>query len=589
MQNEIHLLNFDMVVIFQKFTTPILLLTFLLILGCSSATGPSAPTYRFGDINNNGIAYEIADMVLLTNYFIYGLGVFTIDQEIQIAATDANRDGLTLSVADLTYMLRKVLGEDHASLDPDPVEADYIVYSNGTITVDIELGAAALQLEGNIEPSLRAYGMEMEYAFDAANNVTRVLVYSTQKGETFSGSFLNTRGSKLVSIELATYEGASVNANEVELPPDFYLFGIVTDRYGGEAYIKFGISNDSEVRFEFTNDTGLVVFDFNKFYQAGSHRFTWDATNNYRLAVPDGKYYCSMLFEGHKRTIELLLARASDDMEHMIEPFNPSRFTGDVNLNGVAYEVADVVLFTNYFIYGIGVFTVNLQGQIAATDVNADGLTLSVADLTYMIRTVIGDAQRILTLNPVDAFYNINVKGTIEVDIEIGAAALQLQGNVEPTLLADNMDMEYAFDAVNNVTRVLIYNNTEKGQSFTGEFININGSEVVSIEMATYEGQPVILEKFVPPFFNLYQNNPNPFADSTVIRFYLGRAAEVRFEITNDSKEVVFDFSQYYQAGSSTFTWDGTTKFGLAAPDGIYFCTMTADGQEKTIEMMKTR
>ncbi|MCH8028139.1 MAG: hypothetical protein IID63_08465, partial [candidate division Zixibacteria bacterium] len=57
---------------------------------------------------------------------------------------------------------------------------------------------------------------------------------------------------------------------------------------------------------------------------------------------------------------------------------------GDINLNNVANEVADAVLFTNYFIYGIGVFTINIQGQIAATDVNADGLTLSVADLVYL-------------------------------------------------------------------------------------------------------------------------------------------------------------------------------------------------------------
>ncbi|MCK4460195.1 MAG: hypothetical protein KAW46_00235, partial [candidate division Zixibacteria bacterium] len=54
---------------------------------------------------------------------------------------------------------------------------------------------------------------------------------------------------------------------------------------------------------------------------------------------------------------------------------------GDINLNGNSNEIADAVLFSNYFVKGLVVFNVNVQGQIAASDVNADGLTLSVADL----------------------------------------------------------------------------------------------------------------------------------------------------------------------------------------------------------------
>ena len=46
---------------------------------------------------------------------------------------------------------------------------------------------------------------------------------------------------------------------------------------------------------------------------------------------------------------------------------------GDINLNGVANEVADAVLLGNYFVYGLSVFTINIEGQIAASDVNADG------------------------------------------------------------------------------------------------------------------------------------------------------------------------------------------------------------------------
>lgn len=63
---------------------------------------------------------------------------------------------------------------------------------------------------------------------------------------------------------------------------------------------------------------------------------------------------------------------------------------GDINLNFVPYEVADYLIFANYFIYGLSAFTINVEGQVAQTDVNADGLTLSFADFIYLIRTIEG-------------------------------------------------------------------------------------------------------------------------------------------------------------------------------------------------------
>ena len=73
---------------------------------------------------------------------------------------------------------------------------------------------------------------------------------------------------------------------------------------------------------------------------------------------------------------------------------------GDLNLNGVANEVADAVLYTNYFLRGISVFTITVAAQRAASDVNNDGRTLTVGDLVYMLRILTGDAQPIPKLSP---------------------------------------------------------------------------------------------------------------------------------------------------------------------------------------------
>ncbi len=68
---------------------------------------------------------------------------------------------------------------------------------------------------------------------------------------------------------------------------------------------------------------------------------------------------------------------------------------GDINLNGIANEVADWVLFQNYFLFGFDAWNPDpqfRQAQIAASDINADGIPLSIRDLAYIYRIVIGDA-----------------------------------------------------------------------------------------------------------------------------------------------------------------------------------------------------
>ncbi len=66
---------------------------------------------------------------------------------------------------------------------------------------------------------------------------------------------------------------------------------------------------------------------------------------------------------------------------------------GDINLNGVDYEIADYVLFANWFYYGGSVFIVSHDAQVIATDVNANGSRPELADFVYLGRVIVGDAQ----------------------------------------------------------------------------------------------------------------------------------------------------------------------------------------------------
>ena len=251
---------------------------------------------------------------------------------------------------------------------------------------------------------------------------------------------------------------------------------------------------------------------------------------------------------------------------------------GDINLNGIPNEVADAVLFSNYFIYGLVVFHINLEGQIAASDVNADGIPLSVGDLVYQIRIIVGDAQpypKVIT--PVNATYVHSYDGVLRVTdkVTIGAAFVVIEGEVTPTLLAPDMEMKYNFDGEN--TRILVY--SLEGNSFTGEFLNVTG-DIVTIEMATREGNPVIAE-LIPSDFALHQNYPNPFNPTTTIGFALPTACNYTLTVYNVSGQEVERFAGSQEAGIVEIEWDAGN---LAS--GIYFYKLTADNFTATKKMV---
>ncbi len=249
---------------------------------------------------------------------------------------------------------------------------------------------------------------------------------------------------------------------------------------------------------------------------------------------------------------------------------------GDINLNSVSNEIADAVLYSNYFIYGIGIFTVNTEGQIAASDVNADGLSLSVADLVYLIRVIVGDANAYPKVVATDAV--VSYTGThVSVDAEMGAALVVIEGNVEAELLAADMTIQSAFDGVN--TRVLVY--SLEGNSFSGEFLNANGN-IVSVEFGSVDGATVnTTAKVIPENFNLSQNYPNPFNPSTTVGFAIPAKSDVALTIYNVTGQKVAEFSGSYEAGVHTIEWDAS-----AMASGIYFYKLNAGDFSDTKKMV---
>ena len=251
---------------------------------------------------------------------------------------------------------------------------------------------------------------------------------------------------------------------------------------------------------------------------------------------------------------------------------------GDENLNEIPNEVADVVLFSRYFVYGFSVFTINMQGQIAATDVNADGLALSVADLVYQIRIVTGDASPFPKLAPVSVLY-ANHGGKLSVESPVAAAFMVVSGEITPTLKADKMDMQYSYDVENNNTRILVFG-MDQGDEFSGEFVDIQNGQLLSIEMATYDGSPVTA-KLVPSSYALHQNYPNPFNPTTTISFDLPVRSDYTLTIFNATGQTIKEFSGSAEAGVVRLEWDASSS-----PSGMYFYRLQANDFRATQKMV---
>jgi hypothetical protein len=131
---------------------------------------------------------------------------------------------------------------------------------------------------------------------------------------------------------------------------------------------------------------------------------------------------------------------------------------GDINVNGLPYEIADAVMFTNYFISGLSAFGDHVEASIAASDANADGITLSVADLVYLVRVVQGDAMPYPKPGP-DALAMLTQQGDVvkmDASLDIGAVLLVFEADENATpQIGVNMDMKYSQSG--NELRVLIY------------------------------------------------------------------------------------------------------------------------------------
>jgi hypothetical protein len=285
---------------------------------------------------------------------------------------------------------------------------------------------------------------------------------------------------------------------------------------------------------------------------------------------------------------------------------------GDENLNGIANEVGDVVLFTNYFVYGPSVWDPTWSAvQILSTDINDDGVVLTVADLIYQIRIITGDAQP-FPANPKLAPYANSATATLRV--ENGNASVSTSSSVDvggamftfrysglsvgaPTLTNAGAGMIVSSNAANGELRVLVRPSWEGHAASIGagshELLSIpttgDGTlELVDVQMSDAQGalmSTASAKSAVPTEYALHQNYPNPFNAGTVMSFDLKEEAAWSLVVYNIAGQTVREFAGHNGTGAVSVAWDGRDNSGNPTASGVYFYRVTANGFNATKKM----
>ena len=130
---------------------------------------------------------------------------------------------------------------------------------------------------------------------------------------------------------------------------------------------------------------------------------------------------------------------------------------GDLNLNGVYYEIDDAETFEYYFLYGVSAFRIDETFQTAASDVDCDGTPLTIGDFVYLLRIINGDslpsAEDSIDLN-LNVYF---VNDTMYLDKPVGGLLLTLKGDTEHYILDGIQNMQMIGINRGQYARMLIY------------------------------------------------------------------------------------------------------------------------------------
>jgi hypothetical protein len=277
---------------------------------------------------------------------------------------------------------------------------------------------------------------------------------------------------------------------------------------------------------------------------------------------------------------------------------------GDINCNGIPYESSDIVQLISMFIIIMQnpeIWPIWDECSIVNSDVNADGITLSIADLVYLFKVVAGEAMPYPKPGPVNSksidlftrYTDTGVEVCYNSTVDIGGLLIKIkpEGFAEYPLTGLSIgNMQVKFVTTDNCVGAFIYDD-EGGFIPAGEGVLFTIPRIVSPNIETVDASDrfgkvlKVRTTTLPSQFHVSQNRPNPFNMSTEIRLSLPVPSEWRMTVFNVTGQIVREFSGHDNAGEISVVWDGCDESGKPVASGVYLYRATVGDQTRTRAM----
>lgn len=269
----------------------------------------------------------------------------------------------------------------------------------------------------------------------------------------------------------------------------------------------------------------------------------------------------------------------------------PESKRGDINLNGLAFEIGDAIYFINHYINPIEYPFNNLQ--LFNSDINQDGIAATLADMIALINIIVegkspsNSTNHALSNPTAEIRYFVSSSQTqfsYSSDSEIGGILVELKAD-----LIDSGELEFDVYAGmteqhfhdGNLLRILIYSlDGHRLPAGSENFLtvkNLAEFEISGLQMSSGEGQLMevsysAVAAVIPESYYLSANYPNPFNPETKISFHLPRTAWVELSVYNLLGQRVNTLVEgVLSPGEHIVSWDGRDYQGNNQSSGVYF------------------
>jgi hypothetical protein len=262
-----------------------------------------------GDINLNEIAWEISDAVLLSNHIIRP-DDFPFNN-VQIIASDTNRDSVSATVPDLVYLINVVNGiiiPPRAGPNDDisaAIVADIVDNQNNIIVYRYESpipsGGILMRLNhGQDEIKSLSTSTGMNLLSSDVNGVLSVMLFDYDGGVISPGENIleiEIPGQSVPSItelQISDRYGYFIPAEEgfnSAIPREFTLRGTYPNPFNSTVSIRFTLPKISDVELSIYDVLGRIVRTCRREdMPAGECHIDWDGTNDNGGKVSSGIY-----------------------------------------------------------------------------------------------------------------------------------------------------------------------------------------------------------------------------------------------------------------------------------------------------------